>query len=452
MTVATSNSSPASSRWATLGILLPVVMAYALAAWCLVGVAWDGSNYLFLTLQAGEPVITHHRYSNLPTLQAVAQASRFVSDARFIAGLYTTLVAMTPVASLALCLWFLRGSFVALRIWAVLGVLLGILPGQLCIMSEASLAVQAFWPLLALIAIGLPLPTAPCVLLLSVYIFFLHPTSLLLFGLAALLCFAAAFLFKARRRALCMGGSFFLVVAVLRFFFSVATTTSYEKSELAFGPNWMAFLGAFGGPASGMLLCLYGLSSVYLAGTLKRLSPTRARAVVLALLAAFLAVGLFWALDSRMHNGGLSYRRFVLVCSLPFVAGAALHWSWLQRRGPYAPQLLPSAPVLLSVVFAIVFAVQSLTWRSDWRRLESALASAPGPFITKTDVPWIIGRPLDHWSSTTLSIILRGRVPDALYVEKIDGLAADGITLYPGGIVPAKDGWFQLSRYRDDFR
>ena len=448
-----SNSpSSVSSRWGTLGVMLPVVAAYAIAAWCLVAMAWDGSNYFFLSLQAGEPVITHHRYSNLPTLQAIVQASRFISDTKTLACLYTALVAITPVASLALCLWFLRGPAAILRIWVVLGVLFSVLPGQLCIMSEASLTVQAFWPLLAIIAVGLPLSALPCVVGLSVYIFFLHPTSLLLFGLAALLCFGAAVLLPARRRHWVSWAIFFLGVAFFRFLFSFATTTPYEKGELSLGPNWMAFLGAFNGPASIMLLCLYGLAFIYLAGTVGKISPSTVRKAVLGLLALFFAVGLFWALDSRMYNGGLSYRRFVLVCNLPFIAAAAIHWSRLQRHGSSSPQILPAAPMLLSLAFAIVFALQSLTWRADWCKFASALAAASGPVITKTDVSWITGRPMDHWSSTTFSIILQGRTPSVLYAENADQITTDGILLYPGGTLPRNNGWFQLSRSRANSR
>lgn len=439
-----SNSSP---HWGTLGVMVPTILAYAIAVWCLVAMAWDGSNYLFLTLQAGEPVITHHRYSNLPTMLAIVQASHFISDTGMLAMLYTALVAITPVASLALCMWYLRGPFASLRVWAVLGLLFSVLPGQLCIMSEASLAVQAFWPLLAIVAVGLPASALPWIVLLSVYIFFLHPTSVLLFGLAAALCVGAAARLPHQRRHWIVWTLYFLAVTLLRFLFSFLTATPYEKSELSLGPNWMAFLGAFAGPSSLMLLCLYGFGVTYLAGVVGKASSSSARKAALGVLIAFFAVGMFWAVDSRNWNGAISYRRFVLVCTIPFMAMAALHWNWLRRKGvPSA--FLPSAPVLLSFAYAVIFSAQSLTWRADWRRFESTLDTAPGPLVTKSDLPWTTGRPIDHWSSTTFSIILQGRKPAVLYTESAGNVTPGGITLFPGGILETKDGWFDLSRHR----
>ena len=55
-------------------------------------------------------------------------------------------------------------------------------------MSEASLAVQAFWPLLAFIAAGLPLSGLPWVVIAGGYLYFLHPTAALMFFIAAAFC------------------------------------------------------------------------------------------------------------------------------------------------------------------------------------------------------------------------------------------------------------------------
>lgn len=427
--------------------MIPVIVAYAVAAWCLVAMAWDGSNYLFLTLQAGEPVITHHRYSNLPTMLAILQASQFISATKVLALLYTAFVAITPIASLALCMWYLRGPFASLRVWAVLGLLFSVLPGQICLISEASLAVQAFWPLLAIIAVGLPVSALPWAVLLSAYIFFLHPTAVLLFGLATLLCAGAAIRVPQHRRRWIIWTVVFASVSLLRFLFSLLTATPYEKSELSLGPNWMAFLGAFAGPSSVMLFTLYCLGVIYLAGVVGKMPPISTRKAILAALTVFFVVGMYWAIDSENWNGALSYRRFVLVCTLPFVAMAAFHWSRLQRED-IPLNFLPSAPILLSLAFAVIFSAQSLTWRADWGKFESGLATAPGPFVIKSDLPWTNGRPLDHWSSTTFSIILQGRQPSVLYAESAEHVTPEGIILYPGGILETKDAWFELSRHR----
>ena len=138
-------------------IVLMAAIAYLIAARCLVALTWDGSGYLFNSLQDGAPYISHYRFSNYPLLWALVEAGRWTSDARLLGMLYGVLLAVTPMAALVLSLSFLRGQRLEpLRIWPVIGILLGTLPGEICLMSEASLAVQAFWPILAFFFAGAP--------------------------------------------------------------------------------------------------------------------------------------------------------------------------------------------------------------------------------------------------------------------------------------------------------
>ena len=112
----------------TLAILTPTILAYGVAAWCLAALTWDGAGYVFNTLQSGAPVISHHRFTNWPSLAAVAAAGSLTDNARALGVLYGGLVSLTPLLSLALGLHFLREPRLRpLRSWLVLGILWGAL-------------------------------------------------------------------------------------------------------------------------------------------------------------------------------------------------------------------------------------------------------------------------------------------------------------------------------------
>jgi len=432
-----------------VGIFAIALLAYLVGAGCLVGLAWDGSGYFFNSLQMGEPVISHHRYSNYFTLWSVVQAGRWVEDSWTLGVFYSALLALTPLISLALSLWFLRGPQLApLRIWPVLGILPGALPGEICLMSEASLTVQAFWPILAFVAAGVPAGGLFWVGGLSLYLFFLHPTSALLFFLAAMLAGALAWEQSAIRAKAFTWSALWLVLALARLGFSLQTATPYERGELGWEANWQAFLGSLFGLPLGLLGCLYLFGLAYLAGSTGGLVPARSRRIALGAALAFMVIGLVWAADSTLWAGAIGYRRFIFLSALPLIVMGGFHRFWLRRAGSelsWSGVFPPSTVAGVAAGFALIFMVQSLTWRADVIRFQTALTQAPGPWVTRAELPWMKGRALDHWSSSMLSAIVQGRSPRAIYAENWAHVKGDDLELFPGGWLLSTDAWFRLA-------
>lgn len=427
----------------TLAILTPTILAYGVAAWCLAALTWDGAGYVFNTLQSGAPVISHHRFTNWPSLAAVAAAGSLTDNARALGVLYGGLVSLTPLLSLALGLHFLREPRLRpLRSWLVLGILWGALPGEICLMSEASLAVQVFWAILAFVAAGMPASAVAWMLLLIPWLFFLHPTAAVMFGIAAILCFGMGW--KTRNRRSALWGVAFAVLAAMRAGFSAATITPYERAEFGFQPNWDAFLGSIWGWPIGLLIFLYLFAATGLLDTM-RPGGAKIRRFGLVSAAAFLAVGLWWAADSTLWAGAIGYRRFVLVCALPLVAMAVVHWTAIRLGN--ASALPPTTAVLVAVIFAAIYIVQCLAWRADVRRFEGTLVTSDAPFITLESDPWMKRRALDHWGSSMLSAILQGPHPRVLYAETVAHIKGGDIELFPGGWLRMEDGWFHLQSH-----
>lgn len=421
-------------------ILLLVALAFAVAAVCLAGLVWDGSGYLFNALQDGAPLISHHRYSNYPVLWIVVQAGRWVGDPLVLAMLYGLLLAVTPVGSLALCLDHLRGRLEPLRLWVVLGILLVALPGQICVMSEATLLVQAFWPVLAIVAAGLPLGGMVWLAVLTPYLFFLHPLSVPLFGLAAGCCGLLWCMDRSRRA---LGWAVvFAVAAVARGVFAVMTASPYERGEFAWGPNFDAARGSLHGfptlmLAGTMLMAVAALATAF--GWLPRgwgRNWFRGSAVGVA------AVGCLWAVSPDLWAGALGYRRFVLLFSLPIFAGLGLHFWGLKTGRAEGGACSLAWP---AIAFSLVLVVQSVTWRAELGRFAGDLRTVPGRFLSKVDVPWIDRRPLDHWGSSFVAIFVQGREPQTLFSLNADDVKGADILLYPDEWLVAKDGWFRLA-------
>lgn len=436
----------ASQDRTAAAVLLPAIAVYLFAAWSLVALSWDGSNYLFRSLQTGVPAIFHHRYSNFPMLFPLVEARAFIDAPAWLGIGYGLLLSLTPLLSLVASLRLLRGPELApLRIWPVLGILLGTLPGEVCLMSEASLAVQAFWPLVAFSLAGAPRRGIAWMALFIPYLFFLHPTAAMMFALAVALCLAGAIFRAEGRRAAITWACIFGAAAACRLLHSIFYASSYERAELAWKPNWDAFLGAVWGWPIILLAAIYLLAFACLATGMGKWDPRIARRWVVAAGAAVLGAGCWWASDVILWNGAIGYRRFVLAAALPLVAMAGSHWRAIQRHA--AARNTPffnRACIFATWIFVIVYAVQAWTWRSDIARFAAALRTAPAPFVTTDDLKWIRGSPLEHWSATMLSVIVQGRQPRTIFTEHPQGNTGGDIVLFLGedGLFSGRDGWF----------
>jgi hypothetical protein len=187
-----------SRGWLTLTFVLAGA-AYAIAAFCLVVLTWDGAGYLFNSIQRGHPAIPNGRYSDYPFLAVVSVCSQFVTDARWLACIYGLVLAVLPLGSLLLSFHFLSSPRLrALRIWPVLGILLSVLPGQIFLVAEAVSVTQVAWAVWAILAGDISASGLVWLGALNIFVFFLHPTAALVYAAAGGLLLAKAAWQRAR--------------------------------------------------------------------------------------------------------------------------------------------------------------------------------------------------------------------------------------------------------------
>lgn len=427
---------------------MPVVLVYVFAALSLVGLTWDGAGYVFSSLQNGAPEIAHHRYSNLALLWPAVWVGNALGDPRAAAVVYGLLLACVPLGALWLSFRLLSDSeWRALRVWPLFGILLGALPGEICLVSEASLAVQVGWVLVAFVLAGFPRWGIPWVALASVFLFFLHPTAAVIFGGVVLLIGLVAVVLPRVRKGAAIWAPVFVVLGVARVVFSLMTASPYERAEFGWEANLGAAQGAFAG-SPGVVCLFIAIAAVgcFFIGSYRRWKV--AKPLILAGFAGVLVVGCQWAFTAQLWAGAIGYRRFVLLCSLPLVVMAFVHWVRLRRRlDRDGGELARWTLVGIAWVFAIVFGVQVAVWRGEVARLEQALQGAQSKVITLEEVPWARKTALDHWGATMLSVVIQGREPKTIFLLDRANLRGDHAELFPDGRIGFEKKWFNLSPF-----
>lgn len=369
-------------------------------------------------------------------------------DARAAAIVYGLLLACVPLGSLLLSFRLLSDpEWKALRIWPLFGILLGALPGEICLVSEASLAVQVGWVLVAFVLAGFPRWGVPWVGIASVFLFFLHPTAAAIFGGVALLIGLVAVVLPKVRKSAAIWAPVFVAVGVARLVFSVMTASPYERGEFGWEANWGAALGAFTG-SPGVMCLFIAVAAVgcFFVGSYRRWKV--AKPLIMAGFSGVLVVGCQWALSAQLWAGAIGYRRFVFLCSLPLVAMAFVHWVRLRRRlDRDGGELARWTLVAIAWVFSIVFGVQVAVWRGEAARLESALRGTQEKVITLEEVPWVRKTALDHWGATMMSVVIQGREPKAIFLLDRGSLRGDHAELFPNGRIGFEKKWFDLSPF-----
>ena len=308
-----------SDRWLVLTVVLAGA-AYLLAAFCLAVLTWDGAGYVFNSIQRSRPAIPNCRYSDYPFLAVVSLLSFVINDPLWLARIYGVALAVLPVGSLLLSFHFLNRSpqLKALRIWPVLGILLSVLPGQIFLVAEAVPLVQVAWAIWAVAAAEISITGLTWLAVLNLFLFFLHPSAALVFAVTGGLFLGKAWVTTRQRTANAWLGVAFLILAAIRLWYALATANSYERGELTFSENYLAFHDAL--PSLRMLPLVYLLGLTVLGGAvgwIPRKYTIRLAALSLILLAIY---GVVWAIDPRIWASAFSDRRFVLLGTLPLVA------------------------------------------------------------------------------------------------------------------------------------
>jgi hypothetical protein len=216
-------------------------------------------------------------------------------------------------------------------------------------------------------------------------------------------------------------------------------STSYEKGALSLGTLkhfTRLSLWGWGG---------VGLGCTLVAGALIALGRRTPRWLPHALSLAAGVAFLLWAIEPARWAQGLAYRAPALFCVAPFAAFAAFEALWPEgrtswRRGGFL--------ILAAAGAALALSVQTIQWKRLTDRLGASLEAIPRACVEASELGWLQGLPLDHWSSAALSVVLQGKKPRRLLltVQKCSEAASgDELRLVEwetrGRAAP---GWFDL--------
>ena len=434
--------------WLVLTVAL-AALAYAVASFCLMALSWDGAGYVFNSIERGHPAIPNCRYSDYPFLAVVSLLSFLINDSRLLACIYGLVLAVIPLGSLWLSFHFLSSpQLKALRVWPVFGILLSLLPGQGFLVAEAVAAAQVSWAVWAIVAADISGYSLVWLGVLNLFLFFLHPSTALVYAVAGGLFLGKAWVVTRQRRTNAWLGVVFIGLAAVRLWYALATANSYEKGEESFSKNYLAFHDAL--PSLRMLPVVYLLGLTVLGGVTRRI-PKQFMIWLGALTLAWLLVyGVGWAADPKLWVSAFSFRRFVLVGTLPLVVMGGLHW-WHEHASRTNDPAKGSQDGLgwvmvgSAAVFLTVLVTQAFTWRQELFRFEADLNRCDKPVATVDDLPWIAGTPLHHWASTQLSCVVQGKKVKTVFALDGDDVRGNKILLFPGTWFRQRNRWFEFA-------
>jgi hypothetical protein len=328
----------------------------------------------------------------------------------------------------------------------VLGILLGVLPGQIFLVAEAVPLVQVAWGVWAIAAGEISGPRLVWLGVLNAFLFFLHPTAALVYAVTGGLFLAKAAVTNPQRAPNAWLALVFFGLAAIRLWYALATANSYERGEETLAQNFVAFRDAL--PSIRVLPFVYFLGLSVLGGVTGWI-PKRIMMWLAGLSLGVLVVDAAgWATNPEVWVSAFSFRRFALVGTLPLLAMGAFHWQYENATRTHDPQSNNSGLGFImlgsAAAFLLVFATQAFSWRQELTRFQADLGRCNKPVATTDDLPWISRSPLHHWASTQLSCVVQGKKVKTLFALDAEDVQGDKILLFPGIWFRKTNRWFEF--------
>lgn len=421
----------ARGRWIGAGWAALLIGAVAASA-SRMALSWDGSNYLFQILDRRQPWVPYQRYALYPLEAPTLLADALTDNVSAISFVFSATYALVPV----LALWLSRiasnrrPEYFA---WCAVGIALT-LPAQAFMVSEAVVAVQLWWPLLVLVATGDWRQRRALAALLAIAILGLHPIAVPLLAFAGLLLVL--------QRAWWLGAAL-VVLAVVRY-----VTLSGSEQERIGGLKALLYQGNI--PASLAMLLLIALAAAVAFTD----APHSPRGRLLLTTAGCSAAAGFLVSAALYPQTPVGAR---LAIAAPTVALSALFVFWERRRsGEGEPSAAWTALGWGSVIaYGAALTAASVVWAlavtDDFQPLLESESSCLERDVLPADSPF------DHWSSSTLSLLLQGSEPSHVVLgpgDCDDEARTRGVQLVPfhrdWSLRPYGDGSFNLDRLRPD--
>jgi hypothetical protein len=420
--------------------------------------SWDGSYVLFKMLDTQSPFVAHNRVVNVPLHWIVLLVNRYTSDVSILQMVFGLVYAVIPLGALALSWWIVRHEAPSLFIWAALGVGVGTLPGQFCLICEAMTAVSLFWPMMLAILTYIRKRHAPVVVLLVIAMFFTHPMAMVLLALSAGLAFAVGLRFRAERGWLWMWAVGLSAIAAVKACVFWWIPSEYEFGQASLDILRFHFDVAVAGLPLWAMLCAWCAGAMIFVAQLLRRAPGRqwtfcSYAIAWASLATAGGILVLWARDPQLWKYATSFRGWALFSAAPFMLLAAVEA--LRRPASSTPpamrdwhhrlRLLPT----LGVIFLLVLVVQSTVWFNLTQRLRQTIEHSAQACISAAQLGWLTSTPLHNWTTPTYAILLQGQAPAKLVLEGedcTDANFADAVRIAPWELRSRAIGWFDLHR------
>ena len=439
-----------------------VVLALCFAALCGAALSWDGSGYLFETLDKQVPFTTHLRLISVPLQLPVLLASRITDNPTILQTFFGLPYVAIPLLALSASWWIVRDRAPWLFVWPVLGIGLGTLAGQFNFTSEAIIALQLFWPVLLALLAGMRRGHVPLVLVLCLAILCSHPYAVPLFAAASVVALVRA---KSAGRGgrLRWWAAGFATAAVLGVV--ALRTSSYDTQQLSSGGLlWSFAVSTPGLPlvaiGSALLTGLTVLAVPFARRRNGRLIPILHSLGLLGIVGVGLSLAL-WVRDPHLWRWANKLSYPALIATLCFMAMAVLEGSIHTPEPPYGAGG-PARDALdwehrvrtirvVAIVFSLVLCIQSAVWFNLVGRLGETLDQRTWSCLSMSPIAWIQGTPLDQFDTPAQSLLLQGRVPQAVLLSGNgcgDTTFSGGVPLTQYAVRNWQGGWFDLRPLR----
>ena len=424
---------------------------------------WDGAYQFARSLMEQRAYAFEGRFHSYFLWQPFVLLSRFTSDYTTLLMAYGLPFTLAPAAGLLGSWWVVRREAPHLVVWAVFGVAVAPLPGQIFVINDSIWQQHLFWPVYLGLFVALTRPQAVALSILALFQL-CHPVGIVLLSGGAVAAGLAAVFNRERRRRLVVNAGLMSalgLVAVVKLALWPDPYASQEATWANAVQRWR--FGVLGLPLAGMVF-------MWTAGVLTlaaRHVPTTvvARSVRWGALACAAAGGVLWvawASDEHRWAWAVEYRRWVVPLAVPFYALVLIEVcrraprtnpdrSW-QLRGPLAS--------LLACTFAAVLGIQSAIWAALTDRLMAGVARHPAAVVPRAAVPWVADTPMDHWGTAAYVVALQGKRPRKLLLMNEstraaltnDPPAVPWVEIDPRPPGPGPGGWYDFRPILNELR
>lgn len=436
------------------------VMAIGLvfAALCGAALSWDGSGYLFETLDKQVPFVPNGRLITVPLLLPVLLVSHVTANPDVLQAIFGVTYAAIPLGALAASWWVVRDGARSLFVWAALAIGLGMLPGQFFFVAEANIALQLFWPILLALLTGGRKTHVPLVVALSVAVLFSHPYAIGLFALAAVVALAVGLRHRGayrRMRWWALGFGALAVLALVAFLRS-----SYDTQQVSSGGLvWSLDVSTIGPPLVALVCALVVATAVFAAPFAAWRGKDRLtlvlRVVEGAGIVAVAVVLALWARDPHLWQWANKFTYPALFASLCFMALAVFEGLVYASDAPHdvnhAVELdwrhRTRTIQAAALVFSLVLCIQGAAWFTLTDRLRETIAQSPWGCVSMAPLGWLQHTPLNQFDTPDQSLLLQGRVPQKVVLNGNgcgDATFSTGVSLNQYSVRQWDKGWFDL--------